>query len=222
MWHKVSPLAFRIGYTKSWRSVGYFDKRAYRQSVVNNVLIRKAIMQELKWLPIGNCFISHTDKDTITIAIYTSRLAVVMGKNDENMEKYQQKLSKLFPNYTFKIDIKEIKKPELSSAIVADSIARQLEKKMPYRRVIKNSIMKSMEKGAEGIKVIISGRLNGAEIARCETYKEGNIPTQTIRSDIEYTAERAETLTGTVGVKVWICKGDIMKHRKKEGNEKGL
>jgi small subunit ribosomal protein S3 len=172
-------------------------------------------MRELKGLPIGNCFISHGDHSSITITLYTSRVALVLGNNDENLERYQTKLKKRFPQYEFTIEVKEIKKPELSAATVADAIARQIEKKMPYRRVVKNSITKSIEKGAEGIKVIVSGRLGGAEIARRETFKEGNIPTQKLRSDIEYTAERAQTLAGTIGVKVWIYRGDIIKQKKK-------
>ena len=115
--------------------------------------------------------------------------------------------------------VKEIKKPELSAAVVADSIARQIEKKMPYRRVIKNAMTKSMEKGAEGIKVILWGRLNGAEIARRESYKEWNIPTQKIRSDIDYAIERAETLAGTIGLKVWIYKGDVFKQKNRTQKE---
>ena len=123
----------------------------------------------------------------------------------------RNKLQTRFPGYTFQVEVKEVKKPELSASIVADSIARQLEKKMPYRRVIKNAIAKTLEKGGLGIKVKLGGRLNGAEIARRETYKEGAIPSQTIRSDIDYATERAETIAGTVGIKVWIYKGDVFK-----------
>lgn len=214
MWHKVSPLAFRIGYTKSWRSVGYADRKQYPQTAVDNVLIRAFLKHELKGLTIGNCYISHGDHSSITITLYTPRVALVLGNNDENLERYKTKLQKRFPKYLFTIEVKEIKKPELSAATVADSVARQIEKKMPYRRVVKNAIMKSMEKGAEWIKVIVSGRLGGAEIARRETFKEGNIPTQKLRSDIEYTSERSQTLAGTIGVKVWIYRGDILKQRK--------
>lgn len=123
----------------------------------------------------------------------------------------KKNLSKKFPEYTFSLEVKEIKKPELSAQIVADSIARQMEKKMPYRRVIKNAMAKTIEKGGLGIKVKLGGRLNGAEIARRETFKEGSIPTQTIRADVELAYERAETLAGTIGLKVWIYKGDVFK-----------
>jgi small subunit ribosomal protein S3 len=142
-------------------------------------------MKHFKNLPIGNLFI--------------------------NVEALKTILTKQFPLYAFVIEVKEVKKPELSASIVADSIARQLEKKMPYRRVIKNAMAKTIEKGGLGIKVKLGGRLNGAEIARRETYKEGSIPTQTIRADVDLAYERAETPSGTVGLKVWIYKGDIYK-----------
>lgn len=123
----------------------------------------------------------------------------------------KSKLQSNFPQYVFNIEVKEIKKPELSAQIVADSIARQIEKKMPYRRVIKNTMAKTMEKGGLGVKVKLGGRLNGAEIARRETYKDGSIPTQTIRADVDFAYERAETPAGTIGLKVWIYKGDVYK-----------
>jgi small subunit ribosomal protein S3 len=136
---------------------------------------------------------------------------LILGNNDENIDALKAKLVKSFGDYTFALEVKEIKKPELSAQIVADSIARQMEKKMPYRRVIKNAMAKTMEKGGLGIKVKLGGRLNGAEIARRETFKEGSIPTQTIRADVDLAYERAETLAGTVGLKVWIYKGDVFK-----------
>ncbi len=145
------------------------------------------------------------------ITIYTSRTALILGNNDENVEALKAILAKRFPLYAFQVEVKEVKKPELSASIVADSIARQIEKKMPYRRVIKNAMAKSIEKGGLGIKVKLGGRLNGAEIARRETYKEGSIPTQTIRADVDFAYERAETPAGTIGLKVWIYKGDVYK-----------
>lgn len=154
---------------------------------------------------------AHSGTNSIAITLYTSRTAVILGNNDENIEALKAKLQNNFGEYTFSVEVKEIKKPELSAQIVADSIARQIEKKMPYRRVIKNAMAKTMEKGGLGVKVKLGGRLNGAEIARRETYKEGSIPTQTIRADVDFAYERAETLAGTVGLKVWIYKGDVFK-----------
>lgn len=169
------------------------------------------INKHFKNLPVGNVFIAHSGTNSITATIYTSRTALILGNNDENIDALKTKLTKAFGEYTFALEVKEIKKPELSAQIVADSIARQMEKKMPYRRVIKNAMAKTMEKGGLGIKVKLGGRLNGAEIARRETFKEGSIPTQTIRADVDLAYERAETLAGTVGLKVWIYKGDVFK-----------
>jgi small subunit ribosomal protein S3 len=171
--------------------------------------IRLHIMKFLKGIPVANVFLSHSNQ-TITATIYTARIAIVLGKDDENVNLLKSELTKKF-GFNFQIEVKEVKKPELSAALVADSIARQIEKKMPYRRVIKNAISRTMEKGGLGIKVIISGRVNGAEIARTETYKEGSIPSLTIRSDIDYAIERAQTLAGTIGLKIWVYKGDVFK-----------
>lgn len=209
MGHKVSPLAFRIGYIKTWKSTGYYDKKDYGKKISSDVALRVFIQKFLTGIPVGNIFLSHTSSET-TVTIYTAKTALVLGKNDENKAKLEQEIAANFPG-TFTIEVKEVKKPELSAALVADSIARQIEKKLPYRRVIKNAISKTMEKGGLGIKVILGGRLNGAEIARVETYKEGAIPRQTIRADIDYSMERANTIYGVIGLKVWIYKGDVYK-----------
>lgn len=211
MWHKVSPLAFRIGYIKTWRSNGYYDKKSYAENVAADVAVRTLATKHFKNLPVGNIFIAHSGNNALTISVYTSRTALILGNNDENIDALKAKLTLAFPQYSFTLEVKEIKKPELSAQIVADSIARQMEKKMPYRRVIKNAMAKTMEKGGLGIKVKLGGRLNGAEIARRETFKEGSIPTQTIRADVELAYERAETPSGTIGLKVWIYKGDVFK-----------
>ncbi len=168
-------------------------------------------MKHFKNLPIGNLFINHSANQEVSITIYTSRTALILGNNDENINTLKNNLAQEFPEYKFTLDVKEVKKPELSAPIVADSIARQLEKKMPYRRVIKNAIAKTLEKGGLGIKVKLGGRLNGAEIARRETFKDGSIPSQTIRADVDFAYERAETPSGTLGLKVWIYKGDVFK-----------
>ena len=168
-------------------------------------------MKHFKNLPIGNLFINHSTNQEVSITIYTSRTALILGNNDENVNTLKDNLTVSFPEYKFTLDVKEVKKPELSAPIVADSIARQLEKKMPYRRVIKNAIAKTLEKGGLGIKVKLGGRLNGAEIARRETFKDGSIPSQTIRADVDFAYERAETPSGTLGLKVWIYKGDVFK-----------
>ncbi len=167
--------------------------------------------KHFKNLPVANIFINHNGNSALSIVIFTSRPALLLGSNDENINTLKNNLATRFLGYTFTLEVKEVKKPELSAAIVADSVARQIEKKMPYRRVIKNAIAKTMEKGGLGIKVKLGGRLNGAEIARRETYKDGSIPTQTIRADVDFAYERAETPAGTIGLKVWIYKGEVFK-----------
>lgn len=209
MGHKVSPLAFRIGYIKTWKTSWYFDKKEYASKVASDVEIRQYVKNFLKWMPVWNIFINYSNEKT-NVVVYTSKVAIVLGKNWENTVKLEEELTKKF-SMKFAIDIKEIKKPELNAAIVADMIARQIEKKLPYRRVVKNAIAKTMEKGGLGIKVICSWRLNWVEIARTETYKEWNIPTQTVRADIDYVTERANTIYGVIWIKVWIYKGDIFK-----------
>jgi len=207
MGHKVSPMAFRIWYIKTWKTSWYFDKKIYADKVSTDVLLRNYVIKFLTWIPVWNVFINYTNEHT-NIVIYTTKTALVLGKNWENIEKLEKELTQEFGE-KFQIDVKEIKKPELSASTVADMIARQIEKKLPYRRVVKNAISKTIEKGWLGIKVIASGRLNGVEIARTETYKEWNIPTQTIRADIDYTTERANTIYWVIWIKVWIYKWDI-------------
>lgn len=204
-------MAFRIGYIKTWRSTGYYDRKTYASRVSEDVAIRSIVMKHFKNLPIANVFMNHSGENALSIVLFTSRTALLLGNNDENINALKGLLTSRFPGYSFSLEVKEVKKPELSASIVADSIARQIEKKMPYRRVIKNAIAKTMEKGGLGIKVKLGGRLNGAEIARRETYKDGSIPTQTIRADVDFAYERAETPAGTIGLKVWIYKGDVFK-----------
>lgn len=212
MGHKVSPSAFRIWYIKTWKTSAYFDEKTYAWKVASDVEIRAYVKNFLKGIPVWNIFINYTN-EKIQVVIYTSKVALVLGKNWESVAKIEEELTKKY-SQKFAIDVKEIKKPELNASIVADMIARQIEKKLPYRRVVKNAISKTMEKWWLGIKVICSWRLNWVEIARTETYKEWNIPTQTIRADIDYVTERANTIYWVIWIKVWIYKWDIYKNKK--------
>lgn len=206
MWHKVSPISWRIGTTRSWASTGYYDKQSYTTGITIDILIREAIRKTLKGLPVGHISIIHSDTG-IKVAIYTSRSALILGKNGENLEKLQKQLS-IIAGSSVHIDIKEVKNPDIHATLVGDSIGRQIERRLPYRRVIKQAIAKAIEKGAKGIKISISGRIGWAEIARREVYKEGNIPTQTIKATIDYAVEHALTMYGIIGIKVWVYKGD--------------
>ncbi len=212
MWHKVSPISFRIPYIKTWKGSWFSDKKTYKNELSLDLKIRNILDKQLNDIPVWDTLIS-IDSDLITVVIYTIKTALVVGKTGENLEKIQNLLSKKTGRKVV-VEVKEIKRPDLNAKIVGFAIKNQIEKRMPYKRAIKQAISKTMEKGAKGIKVKIWGRLNGAEIARKETFKEGNIPTQTIRSDIDYVSMRAETVYGTLGLKVWIYKWDIYKKSK--------
>lgn len=207
MWHKVSPISWRIGVTRSWASTGYYDKAEYTAAIQQDVIIRDLVRKFFKGLPVGHVTITHSDTG-LRVIIYTSRTALILGKNGENLTKLQKKLMALYGKKV-NVDVKEIKNPDVHATLVGDSIGRQIERRLPYRRVIKQAITKAMEKGAKGIKIRISGRIGGAEIARHEVYKEGNIPTQTIKASIDYSVEHALTMYGIIGLKIWIYKGDV-------------
>lgn len=213
MWHKVNPIAFRIPYILNWKSSWYGDKKIYKELLTHDIKTRELLQKELTGIPIGDILVSR-NQDEIVIDIFTSKASLVLGKTGENVEVLKQKLqSKFWGHYS--INVKEIKQADTNAKIVAFNIANQIEKRMPYKRAIKQAIEKAMEKWAQGIKVKIWGRLNGAEIARKETFKQGAIPLQTMRSNIDYTTIRAETIYGTIWIKVWIYKGDIYKKSKK-------
>ncbi len=209
MWHKVSPIAFRIPYIKSWKSIWYEDKKTYKSSLSLDIKAREILDKELTWIPVWDILISR-NQNIVDIVIYTAKSALILWKTGENKERLQSLLTlKLWIKVV--LEIREIKNLDLNAKIVWFNIANQIEKRMPYKRAIKQAISKTMEKGAKWIKVKIWWRLNWAEIARKETFKEGNIPTQTIRSDIDYVTVRAETVYGTIWLKVWIYKWDIYK-----------
>nr|MDD3720081.1 30S ribosomal protein S3 [Candidatus Gracilibacteria bacterium] len=211
MGHKVSPIAFRIPYIKTWKSSWFSDKDSYKDFLKIDVTIRNILKKELHGIPLGDILISRDD-ETVNIDIYTSKAVLILGKTGENKEKIEALISKKIGMKT-SLNIKEVKKPDLNAKIVSFGISNQIEKRMPYKRAIKQALLRAMEKGAKGIKIKVTGRLNGAEIARNETFKEGNIPLQSIRADIDYSTARAETVYGTIGLKVWIYKGDIFKKK---------
>lgn len=209
MWHKVSPHAFRIPYIKNWTATWFADKKEYVQSLWQDNSIRQILKKDLSGVPTGDIVISR-DQSQINVTIFTSKAALVLWKEWENTSVLESKLSKKTKS-SVKIIVKEIKKPEIDARIVSFMIANQIEKRMPYKRAIKQAISKAMEKWAKWIKVKVWWRLNWAEIARKEMFKDWNIPTQTIRSNIDYAVTRAETVYGTIWLKVWIYKWDVFK-----------
>ena len=211
MWHKVSPQAFRIPYIKNWSATWFADKKEYVANLRVDNKIRAELKTALAGIPVGDIIIARNQTEVL-VTVYTAKASLVLGKDDENLATLESSLSKK-TGAIVKIIVKEVKKPELNAKVVGFTISNQIEKRMPYKRAIKQAMQKAMEKWAKGVKVKVGGRLNGAEIARKETFKEGNIPTQTIRADLDYTTVRAETVYGTIGLKVWIYKGDIFKKK---------
>lgn len=212
MWHKVSPIAFRIPYILNWKSSWYADKGNYKDFLAVDLKIREVLSKELTWIPLWDTFVSK-EQDIIKIDIFTSKVALILGKTWENVEKIKTIIERK-TWFKIQINVKEIKKPDLNAKIVWYMVANQVEKRMPYKRAIKQAIQRSMEKWAKWIKIKVGGRLNWAEIARKETFKDWNIPTQTIRANIDYSSVRAETVYGTIWLKVWIYKWDVFKKNK--------
>ena len=206
MGQKVNPIANRLGIIRGWDS-NWFGGKNFGDNLVEDSKIRKYLNERLSKASVSRIVIERTLK-RVTITICTARPGVVIGKGGEEVDKLKEELKKLYKK-EIQINIFEIKKPDLDANIVANSIARQVEGKVAYRRAIKMAIQNTMRAGAEGIKVLISGRLNGAEIARSEMLKEGRTPLHTFRADIDYCNAEALTKVGLLGIKVWICRGEV-------------
>jgi small subunit ribosomal protein S3 len=210
MGQKVNPIANRLGFIKGWDS-NWFGGDDYGDKLVEDQKIREYLNARLAKASISRIVIERTLK-LITITVHTSRPGIIIGKGGQEVDKLKEELKKI-TNKEVQINIFEIKRPELDAKIVANNIARQLEGKIAYRRATKMAIASTMRMGAEGIKVLVSGRLNGAEMARSEMYKDGRTPLHTLRADIDYALAEALTKTGLIGVKVWICKGMVYGNR---------
>ena len=206
MGQKVNPIANRLGIVRGWDS-NWFGGKSFGENLVEDQKIRKYLNERLAKASVSRIVIERTLK-RVTITVCTARPGIVIGKGGEEVDKLKEELKKLYKK-EIQINIFEIKKPDLDANIVANSIARQVEGKIAYRRAIKMAIQNTMRAGAEGIKVQISGRLNGAEIARSEMLKEGRTPLHTFRADIDYCATEALTKVGILGIKVWICRGEV-------------
>jgi len=209
MWHKVSPQIFRVPYIKNWSATWFAWKKEYAKELSIDNTIRASLKVQFKDIPIWDIIISRNDKEVL-VTVYTAKSSLVLWKEGENVANIENTLSKK-TNAKIKLSVKEVKNPDINAKIVWFIISNQIEKRMPYKRAIKQAMSKAIEKWAKWIKVKVSWRLNWVEIARKETFKEGNIPTQTIRADIDYVTSRAETVYGTIWIKVWIYKWDIFK-----------
>ena len=205
MGQKCNPISNRLGIIKGWDSNWYGGKK-YADKLAEDAVIRKYLNTRLDKASVSKITIERSLK-MITITISTARPGFVIGKDGDEVNKLREELKKI-TNKDVQINIYEIKRPELEAELVANTLARQLEGKMAYRRAVKMAIASTMRMGAEGIKIQISGRLNGAEMARSEMYKEGRTPLHTLRADIDYALAEAITKTGRLGIKVWICRGE--------------
>lgn len=208
MGQKVSPVGFRIGVIRDWESRWYADKE-YANLLHEDIKIRKFLFKELKDAAVARIEIERV-KNRVEIIIKTARPGVVIGPDGENAENLKKKLAKISSAKKIVIKVVEVANPFLDARLVARSIADQLEQRASFRNVQKKAIQKTMQSGARGIKTSVSGRLGGADMARSEGYAEGNVPLHTLRSDIDYAWEEAHTKYGRLGVKVWICRGEVL------------
>ncbi len=206
MGQKANPIGLRLGIIRGWES-NWFGGRNYADKLVEDEKIRNYLKARLSKGSISKIVIERTMK-LVTVTIHTARPGIIIGKGGKEVDKLKEEIKKLTKKEV-QINIFEIKRPELDARLVADSIARQIEGRISFRRAIKMSIASTMRMGAEGIRVKASGRLAGAEIARVEGYMEGRVPLHTLRADIDYAISEAHTAYGRIGIKVWICKGEL-------------
>lgn len=208
MGHKVNPVGLRLGVTRTWDSIWYEDKKNYAKYLHEDLAIKDFVIKEKKSAGISRVAIDRFP-DRVNVNIHASRPGVLIGKKGSDIEALKEKLQKIASKNVY-INIIEVKKPEKNAALIAQLIAQQVEGRFPYRRAVKQAITNAMRTGAMGIKVMCSGRLNNAEMARCESYKEGRIPLHTLRAEIDYGFAEALTTFGLIGVKVWIYNGDVL------------
>jgi small subunit ribosomal protein S3 len=210
MGQKVNPLGIRLGITRDWTSKWYAGKKQFPQHVFTDFKVRGFLRSRLAEASVSRIHIERAAKK-VNITIQTARPGIVIGKKGEDIEKLRQETARLLGMTVsdVRLNIAEIRKPELDAQLVADSIAQQIEKRVMFRRAMKRAVMSTMRSGALGVKVRVSGRLNGGEIARTEWYREGRIPLHTFRADIDYGLSESRTTYGVIGVKVWIFKGEV-------------
>jgi small subunit ribosomal protein S3 len=212
MGQKVNPIGIRLGITKEWSSKWFANTQTFPGYVEQDHRVRAFLRKKLKDASVSRIQIERPAKKA-HIAIHTARPGIVIGKKGEDIEKLRSEVAKLLgmPLHDVRLNIAEIRKPELDAQLVAEGIAQQLERRVQFRRAMRRAVTNTMRIGAQGIKVRVSGRLNGAEIARSEWYREGRVPLHTFRADIDYGLAEAMTTYGVIGVKVWIFRGEVLK-----------
>ncbi|MBY0578706.1 MAG: 30S ribosomal protein S3 [Burkholderiales bacterium] len=206
MGQKIHPTGFRLSVLKNWSSKWYANSKKFPVMLLEDIKVREFLAKKLAHASVGKIIIERPAKNA-RITIYSSRPGIVIGKKGEDIEVLKAQLQKMM-GVPVHINIEEIRKPEIDAKLIADSIAQQLEKRIMFRRAMKRAMTNAMRLGAQGIKIMSSGRLNGIEIARREWYREGRVPLHTLRADIDYGVSEAKTTYGIIGVKVWVYKGD--------------
>ncbi|MBF2759453.1 MAG: 30S ribosomal protein S3 [Ectothiorhodospiraceae bacterium AqS1] len=208
MGQKVHPIGIRLGIVKDWSSTWYAERAEYSEHLNTDIAVRSHIRKRLKHASVSRITIERPAKSA-RIVIHTARPGIVIGKKGEDIESLRNEISKMM-GIQVHVAVEEIRKPEIDAYLVSESIANQLERRIMFRRAMRRAVTNAMRLGAQGVKVRVSGRLNGAEIARSEWYREGRVPLHTLRADIDYGFSEAKTTYGIIGVKVWIFKGEIL------------
>ena len=210
MGHKVNPIGLRLGINRTWDSRWFADGREYGTLLHEDIRIREYLQKELKQAGVSKVVIERPHKKC-RVTIHTARPGVVIGRKGADIERLRRKVGEMTASEVH-LNILEVRKPEIDATLVADNIAQQLERRVAFRRAMKRAVQSSMRLGAGGIRINCAGRLGGAEIARTEWYREGRVPLHTLRADIDYGTATAHTAYGTIGIKVWIFKGEILEH----------
>jgi small subunit ribosomal protein S3 len=209
MGQKINPIGFRLAVNKNWTSRWYANKKNFAPMLAEDIKVRDFLKKKLAHASVGRVLIERPAKDA-RITIFSARPGVVIGKKGEEIESLKAELRRIMGVQQVHVNIEEIRKPEIDAQLIADSIAQQLEKRIMFRRAMKRAMQNAMRLGAQGIKIMSAGRLNGIEIARTEWYREGRVPLHTLRADIDYGMGEAKTNYGVIGIKVWVYKGEIM------------
>src|SRR5688572_11070648 len=209
MGQKINPVGFRLAVNRNWSSKWYANKRSFAPMLAEDIKVRDFLKTKLAHASVGRVLIERPAKDA-RITIFSARPGVVIGKKGEEIESLKAELRRIMGVQQVHVNIEEIRKPEIDAQLIADSIAQQLEKRIMFRRAMKRAMLNAMRLGAQGIKIMSAGRLNGIEIARTEWYREGRVPLHTLRADIDYGMGEAKTNYGVIGIRVWVYKGEVI------------